>query len=209
MARRGQGHNLNMRAAALRLCREKGWNYHEKNLLVTHLGGGITASLHSNGKTIDMISDDEGAFSPERAGGLPGFQLIDLCFEEGMTKKEVLKKVQRMGGLISHLGTSDSRNVERRIRAGDRGAELVYEAMALHAAKNLAKLSVVVDGEIDAIILTGGIACSKYFTGLVKKRVEFIAPVEIIPGENEMEALAKGALRVLRGEEQAHIFKKV
>jgi butyrate kinase len=207
MPRRGQGHNLNMRAAALRLCGERGWNYHKKNLLVAHLGGGITFSLHSGGRTIDMISDDEGAFSPERAGGLPGFQLIDLCFREGMTKKEVLRHIQREGGLISHLGTPDVREVERLIQAGDSGASLVFEAMALHVAKNLAKLSVVVDGKIDAVILTGGIAHSGTFTSLVKKRVEFIAPVVILPGENEMDALAGGAYRVLAGEEEARVYK--
>jgi butyrate kinase len=208
MARRGQGHNLNMRAAALKLCRDKGWNYNEKNLLVAHLGGGITFSLHSNGKTIDMISDDEGAFAPERAGGLPGFQLIDLCFDRGLSKKEVLRMIQRKGGMISHLGTADSREVEKRIDEGDGEARLVYEAMALHVAKNLAKLSVVVNGKIDAIILTGGIAYSEYFTRMIKNRVEFLAPVAILPGENEMDALAKGALRVLRGEERAHVYKK-
>jgi butyrate kinase len=208
MARRGQGHNLNMRAAALKLCRDRGWNYREKNLLVAHLGGGITFSLHSNGKTIDMISDDEGAFAPERAGGLPGFQLIDLCFDRGLSKKEVLRMIQRKGGLISHLGTADSREVQRRIQEGDREAELVYQAMALHVAKNLAKLSVVVNGKIDAVILTGGIAYSEYFTGMIKERVEFLAPVAILPGENEMDALAKGAFRVLCGEEKARIYKK-
>jgi butyrate kinase len=206
MLRRGQGHNLNMRAAALRLCRERNWDYHQKNLLAAHLGGGITFSLHSGGRTIDMISDDEGAFSPERAGGLPGFQLIDMCFQEGMTKKELLRKIQRKGGLISLLGTSDMREVERRIQKGDGEAKLVFEAMALHIAKNLAKLSVVVDGRIDAVILTGGIAYSESFTALIAKRVEFIAPVVVLPGENEMAALAEGALRVLRGEEEPRIY---
>jgi butyrate kinase len=208
MARRGQGHNLNMRAAALKLCQDKGWNYNEKNLLVAHLGGGITFSLHSNGKTVDMISDDEGAFAPEWAGGLPGFQLIDLCFDRDLSKKEVLRMIQRKGGLISHLGTADSREVEKRIDGGDKEAQLVYEAMALHVAKNLAKLSVVVNGKIDAVILTGGIAYSEYFTTMIKDRVEFLAPIAILPGENEMDALAKGALRVLRDEEQPHVYKK-
>jgi butyrate kinase len=203
MARRGQGHNLNMRASALRWCRENKYNYHDKNILVAHLGGGISVSLHSEGHTIDMISDDEGPFSPERAGGLPGFQLIDFCFEEGKTKKEVLRSIQRKGGIIDLLGTADIREVEKRIANGDKEAELVYEAMALAVAKNLAKLSVVTDGRIDAIILTGGIAYSANFTEKIKKRVSFIAPVTVLPGENEMEALALGVLRVLKGEEQA------
>jgi butyrate kinase len=206
MSRRGQGHNLNMRAAALKVCLEKSWKYAEKNLLVAHLGGGITFSLHSGGRVVDMISDDEGSFSPERSGGLPGFQLIDLCFEEGATKKEVLRRIQRKGGLISLLGTPDSREIEKRIADGDEEAKLVYEAMALSVAKNIAKLAVVVDGAIDAVILTGGIAHSAYFTGMVKQRVAFLGPVEILPGENEMDALAAGALRVLNGEERPHVF---
>jgi butyrate kinase len=202
MARKGQGHNLNMRASALRWCRENGCNYHDKNILVAHLGGGFSVSLNSGGQTIDMISDDEGPFSPERAGGLPGFQLIDFCFEEGQTMKDVLRSIQRKGGLIDLIGTADSLEIERRIANGDEEAQLVYEAMALAVAKNLAKLSVVTDGQIDVIILTGGIAYSAYFTEMVKKRVCFIAPVFVQPGENEMEALAFGALRVLNGEEQ-------
>lgn len=207
MDRHGQGHNLNMRAAALKLCSEEEWNYHDKNLIVAHLGGGISLSLHSHGQIIDMISDDEGPFSPERAGGLPGFQLINLCYDKGFNKKEMFKHIQRRGGLISLLGTADTREVERRLNEGDERAKLVYEAMALAVAKNIAKLSVVVDGDIDAIILTGGIANSKMFTDMIKERVRFLAPVTVIPGENEMEALAKGALRVLRKEEQAKQFK--
>jgi butyrate kinase len=207
MERRGQGHNLNMRAAALKLCRFRKWDYNEKTILVSHLGGGISVSIHVKGRIIDMIGDAEGPFAPERAGGLPNFQLIDLCFEEGMTKKEVLRRFQRTGGLISLLGTSDVREVERRIREeNDKEAKLVYEAMALAVAKNIAKLSVDVDGVIDVIILTGGIAYSEYFTGMVKDRVAFIAPVEVLPGENEMEALAYGVLRVLNGVEEAKIF---
>jgi len=207
MSRRGQGHNLNMRAAALKLCREEGWNYHGKNIVVAHLGGGISLSLHSHGRIVDMISDDEGPFSPERAGGLPGVQLIDLCYDGGMDKKEMFKHIQRRGGLISLLGTADTREVERRASEGDGKAKLVYEAMALSVAKNIAKLSVVVKGNVDAVILTGGIARSKMFTEMVRERVSFIAPMKVLPGENEMDALAGGALRVLRGEESAHIYR--
>lgn len=203
MDRHGQGHNLNMRASALRWCRENGHDYKQKNILVVHLGGGISLSLHSNGKTIDMISDDEGPFSPERSGGLPGFQLVNYCFDSGLDKKEVMRSIQRRGGLISLLGTADTREVEKRIKEGDEEAKLVYEAMALSTAKNIVKLSVDVDGKIDVIILTGGIAYSEYFTGRISKRVEFLAPVIILPGENELEALAQGCLRVLNDEEKA------
>jgi butyrate kinase len=208
MDRHGQGHNLSMRASALRWCRENGHDYRQKNILVVHLGGGITLSLHSNGKTIDMISDDEGPFAPERAGGLPGFQLIDYCFDSCLDKKEVLRSIQRRGGLINLLGTAESREVEKRIQEGDGEAKLVFEAMALSTAKNIAKLSVDVDGKIDVIILTGGIAYSEYFTGMINKRVKFIAPVVIMPGENELEALAQGCLRVLNGEEKAKQYRE-
>ena len=203
MRRRGQGHNLNMRAAALELCKRQGWDYREKTILIAHLGGGITLSLHQDGRIVDIISDDEGPFAPERAGGLPNFQLIDLCFEEGMTKEEVLRRFQRAGGFISLLGTSDSREIERRVAAGDEEARLVSEAMALTVAKNIAKLSVVAYGKIDGIILTGGMARWTGFTAMVEGRVSFIAPVHILPGEGEMEELALGCLRVLRGEEEA------
>ena len=207
MRRRGQGHNLNMRGAALELCRQQGWDYRAKSILICHLGGGITLSLHQDGRIVDIISDDEGPFSPERAGGLPNFQLIDLCFEEGMTKKEVLRRFQRAGGFISLLGTSDSREIERRVDAGDEEARLASEAMALNVAKNIAKLSVVTCGKIDAIILTGGMARWEGFTAMVRGRVSFIAPVHILPGENEMEELAFGGLRVLRGEEEAKQYR--
>lgn len=206
MARRGQGHNLNMRASALAICRKLGLDYYGVNVLVAHLGGGITLSLHSKGRIIDMISDDEGPFSPERAGGLPGFQVVEECFSGEYDKKGFFKHIQREGGLIAYFGTADTREVEEKIAQGDEKVKLVYEAMALQVAKNLAKLSVVVDGAIDRILLTGGIAYSEMFTGMVSDRVRFIAPVEILPGENEMNSLYEGAVRVLTGEEMAHQY---
>jgi butyrate kinase len=206
MMRLGRGHNLNMRAQALRWSRDNGFNYADKKILVAHLGGGITLSLHVGGKIIDMISDDEGPFTPERAGGLPYFQVVDMCFRPGAVKKDVMRQFQRKGGLIDHLGTADSREAEARIAAGDEYAALVYEAMALAVAKNVAKLSVVADGGVDVIILTGGIAHSAQFTGMIERRIRFIAPVVVMPGENEMEALAFGCLRVLTGEEEANVY---
>jgi len=206
MDRHGQGHNLNMRAAAINLCLKKGWDYYRKNIIVAHLGGGITLSLHSRGRIVDMISDDEGPFAPERGGGLPGFQLIKACFNGRFDEKGMFKHIQRSGGLISLLGTPDARKVEKMIADGDDYAALVYEAMALNVAKNIAKLTVVVEGRVDCIVLTGGIAYSEKFTGLIVPRVQFLAPTEILPGENEMDALAQGCLRVLKGEEKPHIF---
>lgn len=202
----GQGHNLNMRAAALRYCREKQVDYKSVNLLVAHLGGGITMSLHSHGRIIDFLSDDDGAFSPERAGEIPTYKLINLIFDHNYTKEEIYKKLQRAGGLQSHLGTTDACEVEARIAANDQYADLVYEAMALNVARGLARLSVMVNGAVDAIILTGSIAYSADFTQRIQKRISFIAPVAILAGENEMQALAEGALRVLRGEETARDY---
>ncbi|PWM26489.1 MAG: butyrate kinase [Oscillospiraceae bacterium] len=202
----GKGHNLNMRAAALRYARENGLDYHEQNLIVAHLGGGITSSLHSKGRIIDMISDDEGAFSPERAGLLPGQQLLKVFSQCGLGEKELSRMMRRTGGMMDHLGTTDLREVEKRIASGDEHARLIYEAMALNVAKDIARLAAVVCGEVDAIILTGGIAYSKKFTALVTERVKWIAPVKIFAGENEMESLAHGALRVLTGEEEAHEY---
>ena len=206
MKRIGQGHNLNMRAAAIKYAESVEKKYKELNILVAHLGGGITLSLHSRGQIIDMISDDEGPFSPERAGGLPGFQLIKMATSGDYDYKSMMKKVQRQGGLMAYFNTSDLREVFDLADKGDEQAKLVSEAMAHNVAKNIGKLSVVTCGEIDAIVLTGGIAYSERFTGWIEKRVKFIAPVVVIPGENEMEALAMGALRVMRGEENAREF---
>jgi len=203
----GQGHNLNMRAAALRLCREKDMDYRRVNLIIAHLGGGITLSLHSQGRIIDMVSDDEGAFSPERAGEMPTYRLLSALKKMHLDDAGVMRLLQRGGGLTSWFGTSDTRAVERRaLQEGDRQAKLVYDAMALSVARSIGKLAVVVDGNVDHIVLTGGIAYSQYFTGEITRRVRFIAPVTVLAGENEMEALAQGCLRVLTGEEQAHIF---
>ena len=202
----GRGHNLNMRAAVLNLCEQKVIDYKDHNILSVHLGGGISVGLFAHGRLVDMISDDEGPFSPERAGGLPGYSLIDYCYDVYENKDDMMKQMQRKGGLVSHFGTADSREVERRVLAGDEHAKLVYDAMALNIAKNIAKLSVDVNGKIDYIVLTGGIAYSSYITKAVKERVEFIAPVEVIPGEKEMDSLANGALRVLTGLETARIL---
>lgn len=209
MRRKALGHNLNMRAAAMRYAREHGKKYEECTLAIAHLGGGITLSLHHKGRIIDFVSDEEGPFSPERSGGLPIFQLIDMATSGKYDKKAMMKIVKTKGGLVGHLGTTDVREVERMIEEGNEKARLVYEAMALSVAKHLAALSVVVDGKLDSIILTGGIAHSKMFTDMVSKRVEFIAPVTIYAGENEMESLALGGLRVLRGQEKARKFKRV
>lgn len=204
----GRGHNLNMRAAVLNLCEQKGIDYKEHNIMSVHLGGGISVGMFEHGTLVDMISDDEGPFSPERAGGLPAFRVVDYCYDVIDNKADMMKELQRKGGLVAHFGTADSREVEKLVMEGDAHAKLIYDAMILNIAKNIAKLSVDVYGKVDYIVLTGGIAFSKYVTDGIKERVGFIAPVEVIPGEKEMDSLAFGALRVLDGTETARILEK-
>lgn len=201
--RHGQGHNLNMRAAALKYCRDNNLDYKSQNLIVAHLGGGITLTLHEKGRIVDMISDDEGPFCSTRAGLIPGYKLAKLISEKNLSYRDTMKKLQRESGLVSLLGVEDCREVEKMIENGDEYARLVYEAMALSVSESIARLAAVVNGSVDRIILTGGIAYSQMFTGMVEKRVSFISPVTVIPGENEMQALADGACRILTGEETA------
>lgn len=209
LRRKGMGHNLNTRAAALRYARESGRSYEEITVIVAHLGGGISVNLHHNGKIEDFISDEEGPFSPERTGGLPMFDVIRLCFEGGATYRTMMKQVKSQGGLLAHLGTTDVREVQDRMAGGDAHARLILDAMALDIAKNIAKLAPGVCGKVDAILLTGGVAHSAYITESIAQRVAFLAPVVVYPGEDEMQALALGGLRVLRGEETAKTFHRV
>lgn len=209
MRRKSLGHPLNMRAIAHKYAKDQALPYEKLTLIVAHLGGGITLSLHQGGKMIDLISDEEGPFSPERTGGLPTFQTLKMATQPGKSFKELYNYVKKQGGLIGHLGTNDAREVEGRIAAGDQHAALIYEAMAHNIAKHIGALATVAHGEVDAILITGGIAHSKMVTNWIRERVGFIAPVRIYPGENEMESLATGVLRVLRGLEEAHTFVKV
>ncbi len=206
--RKGMGHNLNTRAAAMRYAREQGRPYQDITVIVAHLGGGITVNLQHKGRIVDTISDEEGPFSPERSGGLPIFDVIKACFEPDMTYEEMMKRVKRQGGLLSHLGTTDCVEVEQRIAAGNDYAKLVYDALALNVSKNIAKCAPVVAGKVDAILLTGGIACSQYIVDSIISHVSFLAPVFVYPGEDEMLALALGGLRVLRGQETARTYHK-
>ncbi|WP_434576927.1 butyrate kinase [Thermoanaerobacterium thermosaccharolyticum] len=199
-------HVLNSRAMAMKVASKYGKKYSDMNFVVAHLGGGVSISVHEKGKIIDVIADDEGPFSPERSGRVPCKALIELCYSGKFDKKTMFKKQHGNGGLIAYLGTNDAREVEKMIKNGDENAKLVYEAMAYQIAKGIGELSTVVNGNVDAIVITGGIAYSEMMTSWIKKRVEFIAPVEIMPGENEMEALALGVLRVLRGEEEAREY---
>ncbi|MBP2651955.1 MAG: butyrate kinase [Firmicutes bacterium] len=199
-------HTLNMRAVGRKLAAQLGKDYASLNLIIAHLGGGITVSIHHSGRMIDVIPDDEGPFSPQRAGRVPCSSLIDECYS-GKYDMDTMRKMQRgKGGLVAYLGTNNAIEIQERITAGDKKAELVFHAMAYQIAKAIGDLATVVNGKVDGIILTGGLAHSKLLTDLVKERVEFIAPFHVSPGENEMESLALGALRVLRGEETAHEY---
>lgn len=206
MERKCMGHNLNMRAAAMKYAKEQGKTYQDCTVIVAHLGGGISVSLHNNGNVEDIANDEDGAFSPERAGALPAFQLVQMAMSGQYTQKELLKKLKSQGGLMGYFGTTDSRVVEKMAVDGDEQAQLIYEAMALNVAKNIAAQAAVVNGRVDAILLTGGIAYSQMFTDMIAKYSSFIAPIVVYKGENEMESLALGGLRVLRGEEMARDF---
>lgn len=204
--RRSFCHVLNSRAMAIRYAREQGKRYEDLNLIVAHLGGGVSASVHDHGRIVDSVGDDDGQFSPERAGTVPMLPLIDLCYSGKYTKDEMKKKIRGKGGMYAHLGTSDCRVIEQRIAEGDEKADLVFQAQAYQIAKTIGLLSIVLKGNCDAVILTGGLAYSRILTERIRDYVQFIAPVCVLPGENEMEALAQGGLRILSGQEQAQRY---
>lgn len=199
-------HALNSRAMAIKYAKDNNKRYDELNLIVAHLGGGISLSIHEQGRMIDIVSDDEGPFSPERSGRVPCKKLIDRCFSGQYTHREMLKTIRGKSGVSSYLGTVDIREVEKMINEGNENAKLVHDAMTYQIAKGIGELATVVCGKIDAIILTGGIAYSNLITENIRKRVEFISDVCVIPGENELESLSQGVLRVLNKEEEARVY---
>lgn len=207
--RKSLGHALNMRAAAHACSDRLGRPYETLNLIVAHLGGGITLSAHRRGRMVDVVSDEEGPFSPERAGGLPTFQTLEWAASSGKTFRELYRYVKTRGGLMGHLGTNDARKVEELIAAGDERARVVYEALALSVARHIGGLACVLGGDVDAIVITGGMAHSAMLADWIAECVGFIAPVEVIAGENEMRSLVAGVLRVMDGTEEAHEFHKV
>jgi len=206
--RKSKDHPLNQKAAARLAAKELGGLYPDFNFIVAHLGGGISIGVHKKGRIIDVNNclDGDGPFSPERAGGLPVGSLVDLCFSGEFTKEEIKKKITGNGGLVAYLGTNDTREVQRRIKEGDQYAKLIYEAMAYQISKEIGAAATVLKGSVDAIILTGGIAYDTEFISWIAERVKFIAPIKVVPGENEMEALVQGVLRVLNGEEELKVY---
>lgn len=204
-------HALNQKAIAREVAAELGKDYEELNLIHAHMGGGVTVGAHKKGKVIDVNNGlhGEGPFSPERAGTVPAGDLVSMCFSGDYYADEIMKKIVGQGGLVGYLGTNDAIEVENRIAKGDDQAELVYDAMAYQIAKEIGSNAVVLAGKVDAIILTGGIAYGKEFVQKIISRVEWISNVIVKPGENEMQALTQGALRVLRGHEKAKEYSVV
>jgi butyrate kinase len=201
--RRTLSHALSVHACARRQAKDAGRPVQEMNFVVTHMGGGISVCPVRRGRIVDANNAvSEGPFSPQRSGGLPVQELLDLAFSDGHDRESMAELTTRRGGLLSYLGTSDAREVERRIAAGDEEADRVYRAMAYQIAKEIGAMATVLEGRVDAILLTGALARSPLLTGWIAKRVEFIAPVVTLP-THEMDALAAGALSVLRGETDA------
>ncbi|GEN84238.1 putative butyrate kinase [Sporosarcina luteola] len=208
VSRKSIFHALNQKAVARRYAKQVGKNYDELRLIVTHMGGGITVGAHHLGKVIDVNNGlhGDGPFSPERAGTVPTGELVDLCYSGTYFRTEIMARLVGKGGLVGYLGTNDAVTVEKRIEGGDQEAALVYEAMAYQVAKEIGSAAAVLEGKVDAIILTGGLAYGKQYVEMIKSRIQWIADVVVYPGEDELQALAEGALRVLNGEEQAKTY---
>ncbi len=202
-------HALNQKAAAREAAKKLGKGYEDCRLIVAHLGGGISIGAHAGGRVVDVNNalNGDGPFAPERAGSLPSWSLVELATSGKHDLAALKKMITGKGGVVAHLQINDMRKVEEMVKAGDRNATLVFEAMAYNVAKEIGSLAAVMEGRIDAIVLTGGIAYDTYFIELIRRRVEFLAPLIILPGEDEMTALAQGALRVLLGEEKAKHWK--
>ncbi|HCC38212.1 MAG TPA: butyrate kinase [Treponema sp.] len=201
-------HALNQKAIARRLAAELGMPYENARFIIAHLGGGITVGAHRYGRVIDVNDalSGEGAFTPERTGGIPAVPLINMCFSGEYTEKEMVEKVTRSGGMKAYLGTSDLRDAQKMINDGDEFAALVLDSMAYQVAKEIGAMTAVLEGLVDAIILTGGLAHSNRFTGAIKQRVDKLAPVHVFPGEDEILALVNGVRRVLDGSEKAALY---
>ena len=202
-------HALNQKAVAKRYAKEKNKAYEDCNVIVVHMGGGVSVGAHTNGRIVDVNNalDGDGAFSPERSGGVPAGALIKMCFSGKYTEAEVKKKITGQGGLVAYLDTNDMRDVLKASAEGDEKSKLIYDAFIYQVSKDVGAMATVLKGNVEAIILTGGIAYSDVVVNSIKERVSFIAPLVVYGGEDEMLALAQGALRVLNGEEEAKEYK--
>ncbi|APH15984.1 butyrate kinase [Clostridium sporogenes] len=207
--RRSLVHALNIKAVTRKVCNKIDKDFLNSSFVAAHLGGGISVCPIKNGKILDVNNaNEEGPFSPERTGSLPVRDLIKMAYSSKYTYKELKKKIMGKGGLIAYLDTNDGRVVDRIIEEGNKKAELILEAMAYQIAKEIGSMATVLKGNVDAIILTGGLAYNKRLTTWIKERVEFISPIELVPGEEEMLALVEGAIRILNKEESAKIYEE-
>lgn len=201
-------HALNIKAVSFRRASELNKDLKDLNLLVAHLGGGISIAPVESGKMVDVNNAKEmGPFSPDRTGGLPIGDVVNMCFSGDYTLKDMKTKVLGKGGMVSYLGTMDGREVEKRIENNDEYAKLIYDAMAYQIGKEIGSYATVLMGKVDNIILTGGLAYSNYLVDKIKEMVSFIAEIIVYPGEDEMDALNKGALRVIKEQENAKIYE--
>ena len=200
-------HALNHKAVGRIAAKEQGTTYDKRNYVIAHLGGGVSVAAHEQGKVIDVNNalGGEGPFSAERAGGLPLYDFMQAT--KDWPEDKIYKTLIGKGGLVSYLGTNDLREVEKAIASGDDKAQLIFEAMAYQVSKEIGACAAVLNGEVDGIILTGGLANSASFTQLVSRKIQWIAPVILEPGEDELLALNEGAQRVMHGEEEARQYR--
>jgi butyrate kinase len=207
LPRQALTHALNMKRIARQFARTTGKPYESLNLITAHLGGGASIAVHQGGRMIDSSdANGDGPFSPERAGGLRADSLAKYVLESGKDFRTIQAMLTRDSGMKSHLGTTDSKVIEERVRAGDAQARLVYEAMAYSVAKQICGLAAAVCGKLDGVILTGGLARSEMLVEWIRQRVQFLGPFSVYPGENEMAALAEGVARALSGEEPIKVY---
>lgn len=211
LPRISSGHVLNQKRTARIVAQMRGTSYEKSNMIVVHLGGGVSVGAHRRGKLIDMNNalDGEGPFSPERTGTIVVEEVIHLCFSGEYTEEEASRYFKGQGGLTSYLGTNNGEEIEKRIVSGDAYAKMVFQAMAYQVSKEIGGMYTVLEGKVDAIALTGGLAHSKCLTEEIKKRTGCLAPVYLVPGENEMVALAESSLRYLTGAEKAREYEEV
>ncbi len=201
-------HALNQKAVAKRYAKSINKSYETLRVIVCHMGGGISVGSHQAGQVVEVNNaiDGAGAFSPERSGTMPAGQLAELILDQQLSRKEIAKMLAGQGGLVAHLGTNDLVEVERRSEMGDKQVELIYNAMIYNIARDIAAAAVPLKGNVDCILLTGGMAHSNYLTACIKEYVGFIAPIEVFPGEDELQALSEGTYRVLEGMETAKSY---
>ena len=201
-------HALNQKEIGIRYSSEIGKKYEDINLVIAHIGGGVSVTAHRKGRMVDSndIINGDGPMAPTRAGSIPAASIVKMCFSGKYTESEMYKRITKTGGLVDHLGTSEVLEVLERIQKGDEYAKLVFDAMIYQIAKNIGAYSTVLKGEVDAILLTGGISRSTYLVDMIRDMAGYIAPIKVYAGEFEMEALASGALRVLTGQEELKTY---